>query len=384
MPSKRLYLQPIPEGAQLQDTDALQANLSAQGLLDGGSAVEQLSSGPGDHTLRGQYRCRTATDARLMARELRELANASGFDAVPFYEIGDEDSDDGYYVVERAENVGPVEPQEPAIQQFRLSLSEAGTTKDRFLAVETTPSQVDHTFGNNTTPVISVDDRASKLRWYNPDDGTVASADPLDTVEGEHGTLARFDVDAGETAVGTGQPTLLYELGYAEQGPLDPVVWDGRDASKLDADGVRQWQHVFTTGHEYAGRPVLDNALLRLFVDEAAGVLEAERWDDANTTWSAVGLDWSTTDWALYDWDAEATTSTVVRAQGTFVHPDNGLFSLDAALHRGFEDVQFSIPENESGPIPSELETVLDPIASPRLVDPQPKRALVRRSEVRK
>lgn len=402
MPTKRLYLQPLPSGAQLQDVDNLQANLSQQGLLSGDAAVEQLSQQPGDHVLQGQYRCKSPGFGEMMGRELRELGASDGFGAIPFYRTDSEAADDGYYVVERADEVGPVEPQEPAIQQFRLNLSADGTHETRWTGVETTPSQVDHEYGNDTTPRIAIPDTATKRRWYDSVTGTVEPVGtPLSVEPTEHGDVAIYDVDAGETAVGTDGgdrgPTLLYELSYSDAGVVDPVVWDGAGlgygesygedyggiAPKLDDDGDRQWQHVFSTSHEF-GVPVLDSGRLRVYVRESVGDLVAETWDDANGTWNGVGLDWSTTDWQLFDADIEHASPATIRTQLTFTHPTDGLYALNAALHRGWNRLQFSVPANESAPIPTGLEDTVAPIASDQLVDPQPVRTLVRRSEVRR
>jgi hypothetical protein len=384
MPTSRLYLQPIPDGAKLEDQDSLRANVSAQGLLEGGSTVEQLSNQPGDHTLRGQYRCQSAAYAELMARELRELANASGYSAVPLYRTDAESSDDGYYVVERADDVGPVRPQQPAIQQFRLSLSEDGTHETRWSAVGTTPVDLDHPYGTDLDPTIFLPSAASKPQWYDGDSGSREPATATTTVPSEHGDLDVYLLSDGESAVGDA-PTLLYELSYADAGVLDPVVWDDRgNASNLSADDVRQWQHVFTTSHEYEGRPILDSGRLRVVVDEAAGVLKADTWDDGAGAWSSVGLDWSNTDWALYDWDVETISPVTVRSQATFAHPTDDLFVLDGLLDRGRDAIQWTIPDSETGPIPAELETVLEPIASAIASDAQPTRALLRREEVRR
>jgi len=126
------------------------------------------------------------------------------------------------------------------------------------------------------------------------------------------------------------------------------------------------------------------NALIRLRLDEPNGTLEAEEWDDANTTWTTVGLGSSQPPTvSLFDVDLMDIAMVRDRAQLTF-DVGGSLFALNAILNRGYGAVQFTVPENETGPIPDDLENWLSPIASTSIADPNASKTLVARKEVRK
>jgi hypothetical protein len=126
---------------------------------------------------------------------------------------------------------------------------------------------------------------------------------------------------------------------------------------------------------------------IRVWLDEAAGTLEAEEWDDTAESWTsitAVADGGTATDWSLYDIDLTSVAMVDVRAQLEFAHPTDGLFDLDVSLQRGQESLLVEIPEGETGPIPSGLESWLELIVSASAVDPQPSKGLVSRKEVRR
>jgi len=63
---------------------------------------------------------------------------------------------------------------------------------------------------------------------------------------------------------------------------------------------------------------------------------------------------------------------------------DGNQYSLDMSLNRGYSGAQWTIPENESGPVPSGLQDKLTSIANGSVVDPQESTTLVAREEVRR
>jgi len=185
-------------------------------------------------------------------------------------------------------------------------------------------------------------------------------------------------------------PALIYAIDYTEEECCDIRVWDTRgENSKHDAEGDLQWRKVFSSGHETASdaQLIFDSGLLRVWLDEAAGTLEAEEWDDTAESWTsitAVADGGTATDWSLYDIDLTSVAMVDVRAQLEFAHPTDGLFDLDVSLQRGQESLLVEIPEGETGPIPSGLESWLELIVSASAVDPQPSKGLVSRKEVRR
>ena len=76
------------------------------------------------------------------------------------------------------------------------------------------------------------------------------------------------------------------------------------------------------------------------------------------------------------------------RVQVTFdvseTDSDRDLFALDAILSSGADEVLFTVPDGEDGPVPDALEEWLEPISSESIVDAQPTKTLISRSEVRK
>jgi hypothetical protein len=396
MPTKRLYLQPIPEGAQLEDRDDLRSNISNLGLLDGGTSSNQVSQLPGDHILRGQYRCQSAEFAELMAQELRELGNSSGFDAVPLYRT---DTGAGkYYIVENVDEIGPLEPQEPAIQQFRLSLSEAGTKKNRWRAVSTavsSPTPV-HPFGVDERALVGIPTAASKVEAIkavrSPTEREIPTVD--ETNAGAFGDVDLYDV----TEISFDNPILLYELDYETVGVMDPVVWDTRGHSdKQGSDQIRQWQHVFDPAHDIDAPIVLENGLLRVRLDESAGTVTAEVYSDGSyssgvysagtyggeTGWQSLTLG-DPDPWQLRDIDLMRIGPTRVDAQLEFVDDAGDLFAVDVTLGRGRPRLAVWLPRTVEEPIPAGIESLFDPIASASIYTTGSEQTLIARKEVRR
>ncbi|QLK25405.1 hypothetical protein HYG81_15125 [Natrinema zhouii] len=383
MPDLQLYTLVVPSASQSQLGNLQRQELAQLGVLNqDGGITEQLSSNPADQTLNGVYR---GQYAEKMATEVDELSSASGFEAVPLAGMGASAPLDGYYAVEEA-NVEPAQAQTGRAQRYELSLSKKGTKNDHWRALETNPNEdIDHEFGNDTSLLVGVPAAAEKVQWLNDDDWTRTPASAAATRSAELGDVDIYDLDGGETAAGTSNPTLLYEIGYTDEEDVDTRVYDTLgNAAKLDVDGNLQWQKVFSTTHDFDAEVILDTGLLRLRLDEPNGTLEAEEWDAGTGSWTTVGLEADqpvTID--LMDVDLMDVAMVRDRAQLTF---DVGgkLFALNAIVTRGADTVQFTIPEGETGPIDPDLEDWLEPIASTSAVDPQPSKGLVSRREVRR
>lgn len=380
MTGKRLYVLPIPADATTDAESKLNRNVSARGVVGGETAaVEPVSVEAHRRSLRGEYRGRYAG---RMAAELRELFDAAGYGTVPFHGTDGRTDEDGYYALQSA-TVGPLDPRGDAFQGFQGALTKQGTRRSHWRAVETAPVQPEGgtDFGNDTTGHVGVPAAAGKVRWFDPVTGTRSSATVLETRTGEFGDVDVYDA----MAPSFDDPVLLYDLPYAEEGKVDCRVWDDHGRSKLDDDGVVAWQRAFRADHEYHGVPVVENGLLRLRFDESGDGLSAWAWDDEAGSWSSVSL--GSSDWELFDLDLVEVSPAAVRAQAEFhdtSQSPTAYFSLVMALHRGYREAQWFVPEGEQGPTPSGLVTLLDQVADGSVVDLQGENGLVARTEVRK
>jgi hypothetical protein len=312
-----------------------------------------------------------------MAEELEELFASDGIEEVPLYGPDEPLGSDRYYVLEQVD-VSRVEPQLAEVQEFQGTIRQSGTHNTHYRAVESTLVQVENDFGNDTTAEVGVPATASKVRWFDAETEETASTSSVATRSAQLGDVEIYDADAAPYDA----PTLLYEIDYQDEGDVDVVVWDtlGR-GSKLDNDGVVQWQRAFDGGHSF-DEAVLDNGLLRLRFAGPVPELTAQEWDDAAGAWSDVAL--GASDWELLDLDITTLAMARVDAQVRFENTSDGSeYPLNMSLKRGYPDAQWSIPENESGPIPSGLQDKLDPVADSSVVDPQEDKTLVAREEVR-
>ncbi|WP_134672590.1 hypothetical protein [Halorussus marinus] len=387
---KYLYTTPLFEAATTDESDSLGQQLAELGLLDGDSAaVESLSSEAADLTLEGQFRWGDEISP-MLAGELEELADA-GLSQLPLYQRGDgRYGNRGWYEAASAD-VEPLHANRRDVWSYTLNLTFVGTKANYFRAVKTNAWQTNHPWGNSVDALIGIPSSARKVRWVDRKSETVAPASAVETISGEPGDVALFDVMDGEAAIDAEKPTLIYETTYPDDVRVGVRLYDTTgNAAKFanNGDGPRQWQIVHSTGHDIEAPVVLSNGVLRVTLDEFSSPnITAERWDDSAGTWSSVdavetaGAD---TDWELYDIDITDLGMSDIRAQLEFEHPDQGLYDLNASLQTGRESVLFFIPENESESVPSGLQGWLDPIAAEWFLDPSQERTLVRRKEVRR
>ena len=293
---------------------------------------------------------------------------------------------DGYYNASSTTRDSELSQQDDDrhdYEEVAVTLEHVGTHNSHFRALATKTVQVDHEFGNDLDAYVALPGAARKTRWFDSESGVYEPTAAIDSRESDFGTVEIFDVDAGRDALDVDDPTLLYELDYAEEPDASIRVYDTLGhAEKYDKSGIRKWVGVTSTRHDVEDALVIDTGALRVRFDETAGAIEAEQWDADAGEWDPVELD-DSIDWSLVDIDVTAIGSQRVTAQVEFVHPDEGLFDLDMAAALGNDVATWSIPENETGPVPDGIEDWLGPIASERLVDAQPTKGLVSRSEVR-
>jgi hypothetical protein len=355
--------------------------ISALGSV--GSATEAGGSGvatpvsvqPGDRALRGSYR---GKDAELMAAELRELAEASGLEEIPLA-ARDQDTDaDGYYSVQNTEVAAPA-PGAVATQTYTIRLKRVGGRESHYRAVQTKPQSVFNDFGSTSEARIAVDARADVVGWLKTEQAstTTEAATPVATVDGEFATYDIYDATDSTFS----KPALAHSLGYLQEEDGDVRVWDTRGLAKTTTEGdtvgsatvgsssvaseVLQWVKVFAPSHQFRGELVVDTGRLRLRIDNDATVLRAERWDASAEAWSRVPLGDST--WTLTAADLRHIGQARVDLRLAFDDTASAsTYALRARLARGLEDAQCRRALSESSAVPSGLQTLLDPIASPR------------------
>lgn len=415
-----IYKIPLPEATTPTDQDALGAQLSEQGVLGSDAVVEALSSQAADLTLTGQYAL-GRYHSELVATELEELAD-SVIGAVSLY--GGNSNRSGYYQIESAQ-VEPVHAGGRDIWEWTLSLTASGTRKSQLQTVETAPSQPDPTppFGNDTTAPVGVPAAARQVRAVDSTSEPTQRIrpTPVDTITTEFGDVDRYDA----TALSIDEPVFLYDVPPDAQAAVDVRVYDtnGRGSKYIKgADGrVRAWQSVYARDHEFTGNVVCSNGRLRLTIDEPtvadeAAALAVESLDpDAATeepgtgvygedlygsdlyggsrgAWDPVPLPSYAdgdldTDWQPADVDLTYIGQARVAAQIEFAAVDGtnagDIYSVDVELERGRKALEVWIPESETDAIPTDLEALLEPIASTSVVDSGVDQGLVAREEVR-
>jgi len=370
----RLYTTRVSDDAIQSQEPSAQARLEALAGLNALGAVETTGQQPADLRLDGQYR---GEYAEMLRTELRELASSPTKDALAWYDTdaNTTDPDAGYYTT-KSTSGGRLRPQATAITTFDVSLTRAATRGSHRRAVRIDPKERPHPFGNDTTELVGIPATAGKVQWLSRERTATAAATPTDTVTAEFGGVDRYDVTTSPAAVGD-RPYLVYDLPLAESGAVDVHVYDTYGRAEIDADGDFAWQEVHRSDHVPRGVLVVETGRLRLRLNEATG-LTAERYSAGS--WSTVSL--GTSDWQLFDVALRRPGAAQVRARLTFEDTASGeLFELAAVLSRGRDDALLYSPSGVQ--VPSGLVTRLTPIAATTVLDLQPERTLIERSELR-
>ena len=378
MPNKNLYALSIPQDSQTLTRSQIKRNTATHGILgQDTAAVQSISLEPGQQLLRGQFRGKYSS---IMAEEIEQLFNAGGIESVPFFTVGSQSKEDGYYALKNVD-VEPLDPRGDGVHKFDGVLTKEGTRESKRRVVATTERQAENDFGNNQTAYVGVPSTAKDVRWLDSESGQTEAVTVVETRTAEHGDVDVVDAKASSYT----DPTLVYDLAYDQEGKVDPVVWDDHGRAKLDSDGINSWQWVFSTAHEYSGNPVCDNGLVRLTFDVAANTLSVEEWDSSTSTWSAVAL--GTSSWEFAGLDVTEIGLASIDAQVRFQDPSQSPtaeYHLNMSLKRGWEWPLWTVPENETPPTPAGLQDLLAPVASGSDYDPQEQQTLIAREEVRK
>ncbi|MFC6887924.1 hypothetical protein [Halorubrum trueperi] len=311
---------------------------------------------------------------------------------------------DGYYVPSSTRRApGFAEAREAdleatdASESLTLTLERAGTRKQHYLALVTSPGQPDpgHPFGNDTTGIVGIPADARRVRIV---DSTSSPTErerptPVETVETAHGAIDLFDA----TSEAIDEPIYLYDHGYDLQGDVDPTVWDSHgEGGQYDVEGSLAWGRVYSTGYVFDGEIVLENGLLRITIDEPTNAdetasLDVEEYDAGADSWSTVDLPSYDadldTDWEPADVDLTHIGQASVRAQIEFEavagDQEGDIYAVDVELERGHSELEVWRLSG-TGEIPTDLEVLLDPIASTSIVDSSVEQGLVARAEVRR
>ncbi|MBX0325798.1 hypothetical protein EGH21_22530 [Halomicroarcula sp. F13] len=371
MTDRELYVIRAPTSVQTNAKRRGRQKTAAQGLLNSDTgSVQAIATEPGEKDIRFEYR---GQYAEKIVSELKELASSSTIDEVPYAAVSESTPSDGYYTVQSA-SANRNDPRTDKLQVFDGVLVEAGTRANKRRVVRLNKNQADHPFGNETTAEVAVPATATQVQWLDRETESTSDPSLVTTRSAELGDVEIYDLQAAPYA----NATLVYDIPYADEGPVDVRVWDERGVgSRTDADGVLQFQKVFSTAHEYSGERVISNGLVRLRVDQSPA-LSVERWDDGAGEWTSQSLgssSWSVSDIDIRHIGMARADARVVFADGSSEYP------LDVSIKRGWTDPLWMEIDGEGGTEPR-VADLLDPAASEQLYDPGADLGLVNRAVV--
>jgi hypothetical protein len=395
----RLYLLPLPEADADTENDTIGAQIAQSGLLEqGGLAVEPIATENVDLRIQGRF-----TAGERLNRKLIDEAESLGegsYTALPLYNTdADPDRKRSYYEVSNVDiNASAIQEH---ITEYTVELTHSGTRNSHWRAIETAGDDADNSIGTGLATgspgQIGIPAGASNVRWFDPASGTEAATRQT-TRSAEFGDVAIYD----PTEPTFDNPTLIYGLEFAEEGPVDVRVWDDRGGEKFLTGGTDsgvqydslqydsatvtdatlsdyvQWIHAYDAGFEFDGRPLIDNGLLRVRFEESLGTLSASTW--SGSAWTGVTIDQG--DYELRDADLERVGPALVDVFTRWEDTTDGS-SAEAilSLQRGNPDVV--VRETDNGTLPAGLESVFDPIASDQTTDPRPSQTIRSREEVK-
>lgn len=394
MVKRALYRLAVPRDVQLQQRREGRRDVRTSGSLSpgsGGGATDAIAVQPTGQRL--EVGLRSQGSSKII-EEYAELFDADGFDAVAYHGTrgyGDDYGDsgrtpqDGYYALEGTES-DPVIRGDGDGGSVTGRLRKKGTRKSHWRSVKTNPATITNPFGSDTTGYIAAPDDARNVRWSNVD-GDTEDATAVTTNNAKHGDVTLYDAQASSFQTSSDNPELIYDLVHIHAGAVDCKVWDPRGVDETDANGVLQWQKVFRPDHQFDGSEVvISTSLLRVYIDDVAQTITAERWNDATTAWESVTL--GSSDWVPFDLDIVSIGASRVEFQLEFFNTNVGggeetYYTYTGVAHRGRDDIQWQDPPNQTTVSTPDLDSLLNPIADPSTVDPQQRRSLRHRQETR-
>lgn len=273
----QLYLLPLPNATASNASGRVGSNVSQFGILeDSGTSVENVSTSNVDIRLRGRFQY-GPTVSKKLADELDSLSKGT-YTALAFFDESDGPlrRKEGYYEIESA-NVEPAHQITNDVFVYDLGLVDAGTRENTLIKVTTTPTATETDFtvaGGDET--IGVPAPARNVRWYSEAGGTSdASASLTEPTEFIGVDLYPISDAPSEDSA------LIYDLPLEESGRGDVRLFDDNNRSKFAntaaGGSVNVWTHVYDSGYEYTGSPVIDNGEIRVRLDTGSG-LQTEYW----------------------------------------------------------------------------------------------------------
>lgn len=371
MTNRFLYTIPITETNQGQISADNSKRVSSQSSLstDFGD-VQETGAQPGTRPVSGAVK---GLYSDLITKELSELAQAPNYGSVVYFTDDSDPLDDAYVTVENFKR-NPANPRTDQIWQYDGRLTEQGTNRSHYRAVETQPVSISNPFDGSGTDLIGLPATATKVSWYDEKGQSREAATIQSTITGRFNDVETYD----PAEPSFNNPTLIAKVPYSDEGGIDARVWDDFDRSQLDGNSINSWQKVFATGHNFNGALVIENGLLRLTADEDAQSLSFEEWDTGTSSYSTVQL--GSSSWMLDE--INLTRISPTRTEGQMRFTDGSTFhTLDYQVNRASNRVLFITPTNE-GSIPSGLSTLLSPIAEDWSNESQPIQKILARSEV--
>lgn len=374
----RVYLTPLPASKATTADENVRTQIQQSGLLQaGGTATEKIAQDNIDLVVNGQLSL-GATFSQKLADELESLSE-SDYAGLPVFDpdVTGGGRNAGYYELERA-TVSPSHPVNADAFTYDAAFTFTGTKQTHWSAVKTNIETVQTGLATGSDSRIGIPALASKTKWFGVEDGTEsATADA--TVTAEYGDVDLFD--PADTTITN--PTLLYELGYADVGSVDVRVYDDRDVSKfftVDGQDFSRWTHVYHTSFEFEGDPLVDNGRHRLRYDEPNGVVELFEWNTGTSSWDSVAV--SHTDFSLVDADFERIGPADTRVLAEFEDDSTGsLYEAILSHQRGLDRPIARAPDGAGWT--ASFETYLDQFVSDTTSDNKPTRKLKSRAEVK-
>lgn len=387
----RVYLTPLPNSQANTSDEGVRAQIQQSGLLqEGGTAVEKIAQDNIDLVVSGTFNF-GATFSQKVADELESLSEST-YNGLPVFnpDVTGGGRNVGYYELERVD-VSPAHPVNQDAFEYTAAFKFTGTRETHWSAVQTNIENIQTGLATGSGGLIGIPATAGKTKWFGVEEGTEA-ATSTSTVTAEFGDVDLFD-PTDTTIV---NPTLLYELDYADAGGVDVRVFDDRDVSKYFRSGgqdygagdygagpygaaviASRWTHAYHTSFEFEGDPLVDNGLFRVGFDEAAGEVTFERligekWEDRTPT---------QTDYNLVDADFEHISPMMATVFCEFEKTNNSTEYAVLRIQRGQTNIVLREPDN--GTLSTDLETMLSPICTDDTTDVQPARTLKSRNEVK-